>query len=142
MPIDRPRAAARGADPMPEKDHARLVDELEASFRTQIAWYEKLKAIVEKILSQVILSRGDMSAVKNLLTQKRDCLEAITRERERVRESTREWIALKASIPHTAAVMRLETVLADTERVIREFLETESQLQKCLEHMMRKSPAV
>jgi hypothetical protein len=126
---------------MRDADHTLLVGELERSFTLQIEWYEKLKAIVQKILSRVILSRGDMSTVKGLLAGKRDCLEAITRERERVAGSAGKWIELKASIPRTPAVMRLEAVLTDTERVIREFLETESQLQRCLEHMMRKSAA-
>jgi flagellar biosynthesis/type III secretory pathway chaperone len=126
---------------MPPGDNARLIDELTRSFTTQVGLYDKLKTVVQKTLGQITRSRGDLSSVKSLFEAKRNCLAAISLERERVRESTAAWIAIKATAPRTAAVLTLEKVLGAVEHAIGEFLESEAQLQKYLEHLMKKSPA-
>jgi hypothetical protein len=119
--------------------HAQLMDELTRSFGLQVEAYRKLKNTVQKILSQLILSRSDVASVMPLFAEKQKLLDGISLERSRTQQAAQTWIAVKASVAPSAERDQLEATLADTEKIIREFLDAETQLQKYLEHFAKKS---
>lgn len=123
---------------MPDCDYTELIDELTGSYSIQLRLYSELKDTVQKILSKVVLARGDLSAVADLFNLKQDRLDAILRERERTREAVESWLAVKDSVPRSSRSESLDSILEKTQNMIKEFLACEVQLQKYLEHLTEK----
>ena len=117
-------------------DYSKLIEELTQSFTSQIEIYKQLQVIVQKILGQIALSRGDFSGVMGLFEEKQKLLEKIEKERENSYKSVEMWQKEKDTIPHSDERDHLDRTLAETEKVIKDFLETEDQLKKYLEHNM------
>ena len=117
-------------------DYSKLIEELTQSFTSQIEIYKQLQVIVQKILGQIALSRGDFSGVMGLFEEKQKLLEKIEKERENSYKSVETWQKEKDTIPHSDERDHLDRTLAETEKVIKDFLETEDQLKKYLEHNM------
>lgn len=117
-------------------DYPILIEELTQSYSRQIEWYTKLETIVQKILGQVVLSRGDFSTVMGLFEEKKRLLETITQERESMKNNVEIWQKEKSQIPPSESTAKLNAVLSDAERAIKTFLDTENQLKKYLEHNM------
>ena len=117
-------------------DYTILVEGLIQSFSIQVELYKKLKVVVQKVLGQIAISRGDFSSVMGLFEEKQKLLEKIEKERERSKKSVEIWQKEKDSIPDSEQTARLDTILAETEKVIEDFFEIEDQLKKYLEHNM------
>ena len=117
-------------------DYSKLIEELTQSFTSQIEIYKQLQVIVQKTLGQIALSRGDFSGVMGLFEEKQKLLEKIEKERENSYKSVETWQKEKDTIPHSDERDHLDRTLAETEKVIKDFLETEDQLKKYLEHNM------
>ncbi len=117
-------------------DYSILIEELTQSFTNQIKVYEQLQVIVQKILGQIALSRGDFSGVMGLFEEKQKLLEKIEKERENSNKSVEIWQKEKDNIPPSDEKDQLDRTLAETEKVIKDFLATEDQLKKYLEHNM------
>ena len=116
--------------------YTEIIDTLIQSYTSQREWYKELHIIVQKILGQMVLSRGDLSGVMHLFKQKQRLLEAIQNERERVKNESAVWQKEKDQIPASESTHCLNTILTETEEAIKVFLETEDQLQKYIEHCM------
>lgn len=117
-------------------DHSIQVEELTQSYTRQLERYKELKVIVQKILGQIALSRGNFSGVMGLFEEKQRLLELIDRERENMKDSAEIWQKEKNQIPSSEHTARLDAVLAETEEAIKSFLEIEDQLKKYLERTM------
>lgn len=115
-------------------DYSELIKELTQSFTNQIETYKKLQVIVQKILGQIALSRGDFSGVMRFFEEKQKLLIEIEKERENTRKSVEIWQKEKDSIPHSDEREHLDRTLAETEKAIKDFLAMEDQLKKYLEH--------
>jgi flagellar biosynthesis/type III secretory pathway chaperone len=107
-----------------------LIDTLVDSYSQQVVIYRKLNDLVQRILGQLAMSRGDISVVMGLFGQKQQLLDSITRERERVRPHAEQWQNVKAEVQRGEHTRRLDEVLAEIQQAIQTFLGREEQL-KC-----------
>lgn len=116
-----------------------LVADLTESYTMQLAYYRELGCLGQRILGQVVLSRGDLTSVMPLFEEKERCMDTIVRERERVKQQTDSWQACKGEVTDVPGADRLDAILADTEAAIREFLRSEDQLKRYLDHMTARN---
>jgi hypothetical protein len=123
-------------------DDSTLISSLVESYRRQLVLYQNLTALVQKTLSQVILSRGDVSGLMGDFGRKKSLLEEILKERAAAESLVVSWQQRKATVPKSDRTAQLDSLLVKTQNVIREFLDGEEQLKKCLEHAVRKGNAV
>jgi hypothetical protein len=123
-------------------DDSALISALVASYERQLALYEELATVVQKTLSQVILTRGDVSGLMGNFERKQKLLDRILKERADVQPLVVQWQERKAGIPQSGRTMRLDALLSKIQSVIRGFLDNEEQLKKYLEHVVKKGSAV
>lgn len=123
-------------------DTTSLIATLAASYRRQLEMYRTLTALVQKTLSQVVLSRGDVSGVMDSFTRKQELIDAIVKERENVGDCVVLWQERKAGLKQSTQSQELDELLKATQLVIKEFLEYEEQLKKYLEHVTKKGSPV
>jgi hypothetical protein len=123
-------------------DDTTLISELVASYRRQLSLYQGLTALVQKTLSQVIMSRGDVSGLMGSFGQKKDMLESILAERSGAEPLVKAWHERKDKVTKDSRTAQLDSLLSKTQAVIQEFLDSEEQLKKYLEHVVRKGNAV
>lgn len=117
-------------------DFSTIVDQLTRSYTRQLARYKELQLIVQKIVGRIALTRGDISQVMELFTQKQKLLASIEQDRESIKTHGEIWQHQKESIRRTTDTGQLEAILAEVESAIKAFLETEDQVKTCLEHVM------
>ena len=123
-------------------DLNKIVDELSQSFTCQITWYKELKALVQKILGKISLSRGNIACAADLFEQKQKLLTQIITERERIRPYIDTWQKNKQNASLSLSAATLDAILAEIESEIKEFLELEEQLKTCIEYTIRKKNPV
>jgi hypothetical protein len=111
------------------------ISELTGSYSLQAGLYRKLNDCVQKMYSRLVLSRGDLPQVMGMLEEKQRLINAISSERERVREIAELWSMEKTSIPESSETRRLKSVLEETETAIKEFLDIEQQLERYLSRL-------
>jgi len=114
------------------------IQELCDSYRLQLGFYRALSETVQKILSRLILSRGDLSALRNDFTEKQRLLEQIEAERMKTAPQVKRWMETKAKNGESEAAQELDGILRETEKTIKNFLDGEDQLKKHLERLMQK----
>jgi hypothetical protein len=122
-------------------DDTTLISSLQVSYKRQISLYQSLASLVQKTLSQIILTRGDVSGLMGNFAQKKDLLDSILKERAESEPLVALWQKRKADVPLNAQTAQLDSMLQKTQSVIQEFLEGEEQLKKCLEHVVKKGNA-
>jgi hypothetical protein len=122
-------------------DDTTLISSLQESYKRQISLYQSLASLVQKTLSQIILTRGDVSGLMGNFAQKKDLLDSILKERAESEPLVAMWQKRKADVPLNAQTAQLDSLLQKTQSVIQEFLEGEEQLKKCLEHVVKKGNA-
>jgi hypothetical protein len=115
-----------------------LVRELRDSYRRQLAFYGALGETGRKILSRLVLSRGDFSGVKADFAEKQRLLECIEAERFKTNGQVKEWQERKAFVAGFEEARELDGVLREIEGSIRKFLDGEEQLKRYLERAMQK----
>lgn len=115
-------------------DYSQLIEELTQSFTSQIEMYKQLQVIVQKMLGKIALSRGVSSGVMELFEEKQKLLEKIEKERDSSKKRVEVWQKEKGNIPRSDLKDRFVSILTEAEKVIEDFLETENQLKKYLEH--------
>jgi len=115
-----------------------LIQQLTAVLTGQLEHYREMRDLVRKMLSRVILSRGDLSGVIPCLEKKKTLLDTIESERQQSSDLFVQWQNRKASIREDAAVTVLNSILDQTEVTIREFLDEEEQLKRYIEKNITK----
>lgn len=120
-------------------DDKTVVESLIESCSRQLAHYRELDAVTQKVLSRVVLSRGDVSGVTGGLDRKQKILEEITAERTVSQDAAMQWQARKGAIPPGPRTDVLNTILDDMQRAITAVLEKEDQLRKYFERAIRAS---
>ncbi|MBN1308604.1 MAG: hypothetical protein JXA18_11840 [Chitinispirillaceae bacterium] len=110
-----------------------LIQELTDSYRSQLVRYCGLRDVTRQLMAKLVLTRGDVSLVKEHLRKKQQLLEAIERERSRVTEQVAEWQRRKESIGRGTETDLFNEVLKEVTDAIRAFLDDEAQLRKYLE---------
>lgn len=119
-------------------DDTRLVLELTASFKRQLLWYKELHEIGGQLLSKIVLSRGCVAGLNDCFLLKKQVLDKIQSERENTKDLVALWQQRKKLIPHSELTSDLDDVLGRMESAIKEFLESEDQIRRYLEHSMKK----
>lgn len=122
---------------MDENDRI-LIQELTDSYNQQLVWYRELKALVQKILSRLILSRGDISGLMSGLEKKQKLMERIESERHRTSDLVNKWQDRKMHLQPCQDTAILNDVLQTTSGAIKEFLDEEEKVKKYLESIIRK----
>jgi hypothetical protein len=115
-----------------------LIQELTASYKKQSVWYVELRDLVQKILSRLILSRGNMSELMIGLGKKKKLLDFVEFERSRTTESVLRWQEIKKNIIVCEETTSLNEVLETTSIAIKEFLDEEEKLKRYLEGIVKK----
>lgn len=115
-----------------------VIRELCDSYRLQLGFYNALGETVHRILSRLILSRGDLSALKTDFAEKQQYLRQIESERLKTAHQVKLWQEIKSHREGTKEALELDGVLRETEATIKKFLDGEDQLKKHLERLMRK----
>jgi hypothetical protein len=115
-----------------------LIQELTASYEKQFVWYIELRDLVQKILSRLILSRGNMSELMIGLGKKKKLLDFIEFERSRTTESVLRWQEIKKNIVVCEETAALNEILETTSIAIKEFLDEEEKLKRYLEGIVKK----
>jgi hypothetical protein len=120
------------------EDDRILIQELTSSYHLQFVWYKELRDFVRKILSRLILSRGDISGLMIGLEKKQKLMEQIETERRRMADSVSKWQDLKMRLAVTDEINELNDILGKTSIAIKEFLDEEDKLKKYLEGIIKK----
>ncbi|HEX7509809.1 MAG TPA: hypothetical protein VF335_00780 [Chitinivibrionales bacterium] len=118
-------------------DDALIISQLTDSYSRQVAWYRDLSALVQKTLSQLVLSRGSVAGVMVNFEKKQSIFSQIAAERLRISDVAAQWQVRKASVAPCAGVEALNRLLGTAQTTIQEFLDAEDQLKKYLEHIAR-----
>jgi hypothetical protein len=113
-----------------------MIQELCDSFRIQLGFYSALNDTAQRILSKLILSRGDLSGLKNDFADKKRFLDQIEGERQKTAGQVKVWQDTKALHGETVEARELDGILRETEKTIRTFLDGEEQLKKHLERIL------
>jgi hypothetical protein len=121
-----------------QKNDAAAIRELCDSYRIQLGFYNALDETVQRILSKLILSRGDLSALKTDFAEKKRFLEQIEVERHKTEEQVKMWQKTKSLHGETTEALELDGILRETENTIRKFLDGEEQLKRHLERILQK----
>jgi hypothetical protein len=115
-----------------------VIRELKDSYCRQLDCYRALGETVNKILSRLVLTRGDFSSVKVEFAEKQRLLGCIESERAGATGRVREWQERKSAMAGRDEAKELDGVLRQIETAIRKFLEGEEQLKRYLEGIMKK----
>lgn len=115
-----------------------LIQTLTLSYQQQLIWYKELRDLVRKMLSRLILSRGNMSELMIGLEKKQKLLETIEAERIRTSVYIAQWQNCKAHIEANDETKMFDDVLQKTGLAIKEFLDEEEMLKKYLEGIIKK----
>jgi hypothetical protein len=127
---------------MMDENDILLILQLKETFSSQLSWYRDLRDLVRKILSRLVLSRGDVSGVISGLEKKKKLLETIEAERNRTADIVMQWQQRKSNLKSDQSVEDLNVILDQMGTVIREFLDEEEQLKNYLQSIIRKESLV
>lgn len=116
-----------------------IITSLCSSFSVQIEHYKTLHDRTQKILSKLILSRGDVSPLRAAFDEKQVLLEAISAEREKIKPSIVWWQENKESLGTFTFAKELDALLVVMEKAIKKFLESEDQLERHLAKLAKVS---
>lgn len=115
-----------------------LIQQLTAVLNSQLKHYREMRDLVSKVLSRVILSRGDLNGVIVCLEKKKELLDVIESERQKSSDLFIQWQNRKDIIRDDPAIAEMNSVLDQTEITIREFLDEEEQLKRYIEKSISK----
>lgn len=115
-------------------DNGTLITRLCSSFQRQLVVYGMLNVVARRIMSQLVLSRGNMNGVAAAFEEKQQLLSEIQHEREDADPLIREWQERKGALRGTVQADELDIVLDTVQRAVKEFLDGEEQLHTWLEH--------
>jgi hypothetical protein len=118
-----------------------VICDLKNSYRQQLSYYRALGEIGRKIMSRLVLSRGDFGAIKDDLFEKKRILACIEDERIRTAPQVNRWQEYKRRMVLSDDAREFDAILQETETVIRDFLDGEDQLKKYIESLIRKTAA-
>ncbi len=111
-----------------------LIDRLTESFTKQTDWYRRLNDLGQQILGRIVLSRGDLSGVMPLFEEKRRLLDEIMLERHNIQGGVDAWQEMKPHLKRSSEADALDEILGRAETAIFDFMKSEEQLSKRLQH--------
>jgi hypothetical protein len=116
-----------------------VIRSLKDSYRRQLLYYKALGDIVRKIMTRLVLSRGDFGLIKVELAEKQRLLGCIEGERAKTAPQLQRWREYKQRMESDADAREFDEILREIETIIRDFLDGEDQLKKYIEGIIRKT---
>jgi hypothetical protein len=113
-----------------------LIEQLIESFTKQTGWYRRLNDLGQQILGKVVLSRGNLAGILPLFEEKRRLLDEIMLERHNIQGDVDAWQEMKSQVGGSSKADALDDILGKAEAAIAEFMRSEEQLSKRLQHYM------
>lgn len=120
---------------MSSADERNRIELLAASCDRQADLYVKLRQLVQSILGKLTMSRGDVSSVMKLFTEKQALLDAVMQEKDSNSELVLWWQQHKATLRATPESDRMSAAIDRIEGAIKSFLSAEEQLERYLKHL-------
>jgi hypothetical protein len=118
-----------------------LIQELKSSFSLQLGWYKDLLNLDRKMMSRLVLSRGDMSGIVSSMEKKNRLIDMIQMERDRTFAMISLWQQRKNNVSHkNSESYLLDKILEQIENVIQDFLLEEDQLKNYINGLIKKNP--
>jgi len=115
------------------------VEKLCRSFEEQCRCYDRLWEITRRAAGALAMSRGDFSALMNVLAEKELLLNQIVTSKTMVAPEIQLWQEQK-HVATESLVNRLNTSLDLMEKVITRFLTAEKQLEKQISFYRKDLP--
>lgn len=125
---------------MIDKHDKILINNLVDSFLLQLGYYKELCEEGQSMMSKLVLSRGSVTQISGGLKKKKELVECIEKERQRIIEPLEQWQYRKDKIPTCPEKEQLNHVLQNVADVIRDFLHEEQQLQQYIEGIVSRHP--
>lgn len=119
-----------------------LIDALVASCRRQLDWYRALLETAQLILGKLALSRGDLTVVAPAFRQKQELLESVAADRRETAPLVTLWQERKEAVRKAGATTQLDEILAETEGVLKRFLDQEEQIKRYLERAVKNTESL
>ena len=114
------------------------IEQLASSCDRQADLYGKLRQLVQTILGKLTLSRGDVSGVMKLFTEKQGLLDAVMLEKDAGANLVTWWQENKSRLGTLPESHRMTTAIDRIEGAIKAFLAAEEQLERYLKHLTGK----
>jgi hypothetical protein len=108
------------------------------SYRKQYEWYEQLRVMDQKIMSRLILSRGDMHEMMNSFEKKKSLIDNLETERIRTSDAVHYWQKIKSTFSVCEDTDELNAILEKTTNAIKGFLDEEEKIKKYIEGVVKK----
>ncbi len=126
---------------MKKSENDQLIGALTESYNKQLALYRELHDLGQRILSQIVLSRGNLASVMPMFEQKQRILNDVDDHRRAALPMTEQWQRIKHEVARSAGTNALNDLLGRVEQAIGMFLADEDQLKRHLEHLMQTQGA-
>jgi hypothetical protein len=118
-----------------------LIQVLKTSFSLQLQWYKELLDLDRKMMSRLVLSRGDMSGIVTGMENKNRLIDMIQMERDRTCSMVGLWQKRKNELSNNDTDrIAFDEILEQIESTIREFLREEDLLKKYIDGIIKKKP--
>src|SRR5690554_2129388 len=118
-----------------------LIQVLKTSFSLQLQWYKELLDLDRKMMSRLVLSRGDMSGIVTGMENKNRLIDMIQMERDRTCSMVGLWQKRKNELSNNDTDrIAFDEILEQIESTIREFLKEEDLLKKYIDGIIKKKP--
>ena len=118
-----------------------LIQVLKTSFSLQLQWYKELLDLDRKMMSRLVLSRGDMSGIVTGMENKNRLIDMIQMERDRTCSMVGLWQKRKNGLSNNDTDrIAFDEILEQIESTIREFLREEDLLKKYIDGIIKKKP--
>jgi len=115
-----------------------IIRELIDSYKKQYDWYEQLRVMDQKILSRLILSRGDMHEMMLSFEKKKSLIDNLETERNHTSDAVLYWQKIKSAFPVCEDTDELNAILEKTTNAIKGFLDEEEKIKKYIEGVVKK----
>lgn len=118
-----------------------LIQVLKTSFSLQLQWYKELLDLDRKMMSRLVLSRGDMSGIVTGMENKNRLIDMIQMERDKTCSMVGLWQKRKNELSNNDTDrIAFDEILEQIESTIREFLREEDLLKKYIDGIIKKKP--
>lgn len=120
-----------------EENDKILLQLLMESFSYQLSRYELLCEIGRKMINILLLRRGDVNKIKEMLIEKKRLILEIEEEKKAKAKYITLWNEKKSSINSCLEKEKFEELLEKITSTLKEFLDIEEQLRKLMEALIK-----
>ena len=112
-----------------------IIERLRSSCDCQTALYTKMHDVTQRIVSQLVLSKGDLQRARQNFEEKQKLWDEIVARRLQAEPDTALWQQQKHLFSVQYDVGSLEASFDRMSKIIERYLSSEDQLKRYLEHL-------